>query len=137
MKYNIIINIIYISLSFEIIITDGVYAILSNNKYLFYLEGSIMTSYNFEQSSLFRIITIGVSLNDNLCNIEEIKNNNKLSLSQDKKLTFNNSINHSQIWSLIRIENNYFIIKNDNYKCFIKMNELKYICDNNIKDEVV
>ena len=124
-------EIYYGCLSFEAEISDGVYTFLLDGMYLSYIDGNFMQSYIFDNRALFRILSIRFSLNDNsFHNIEEINTNFKLSLSEDKELTFNNIINHSENWRFIRLENNYFVIKNKNYQCYIKKNKVKYMCDN-------
>ena len=131
MLINFFIIIIYGCLSFEAEISDGVYTFLLDSTYLSYIDGNFIQSYIFGKESLFRILSIRFSLNDNsFHNIEEINTNFKLSLSENKELTFNNIINHSENWRFIRLENNYFVIKNKNYQCYIKKNKVKYMCDN-------
>ena len=124
-------EIYYGCLSFEAEISDGVYTFLLDGTFLSYIDGNFIQSYIFGKGSLFRILSIRFSLNDNsFYNIEEINTKFKLSLSENKELTFNNIINHSENWRFIRLENNYFVIKNKNYQCYIKKNKVKYICDN-------
>ena len=130
MKYYILINIFYIYLSFENSILDGVYAIIFDNLYLSHNNGKCIASYNFDQNTLFRIKKIRIAFNDILYNIEEINTNIQLSLSQNKELMFNASINYSPIWSFIRMKNNSFLIKNINFNCYLKINCSNYYCDN-------
>ena len=130
MKSIILINIIYLCLTFETFISHGVYAFLLDGMYLSYFEGKIISSDKFDKRALFRIIPISNSRKDNLYNIEEINSNLKLSLSNQKELLFNNSYINSEIWSFITIEQNYFVIKNINNICYIKNKAYKYICEN-------
>ena len=130
MLINFFLTIIYGCLSFEAELSDGVYTFLLDGMYLSYIDGNFMQSYIFDNRALFRILSIRFSLNsDSYYNIEEINTNFKLSLTENKELTFNSIINYSENWRFIRLENNYFIIKNKNYQCYIKKNKVKYMCD--------
>ena len=127
--YNLLI-IIYICFSFQNKIKNGIYNLITENSYLYYNKRKLNISENLlYPNSFFRIKKVAGILNNSLYNIEDLFKNLKLSFSENKELNFIDNNTESVLWSFINInENNYVIKNNDN--CYIIISKYKVFCDN-------
>ena len=130
----LLIIILYISFSIQIIIKDGVYNILYDKYYLQYFKRKIYNcDYLKYPNTFYRINKISNLTNESLYYIEEIFTKYKLIYLKNKELIFKKKDKNTlplSIWNIIKIKNNYYILRNKN-NCFIKVikNNIT-ICDN-------
>ena len=127
MLINKLIIILYINFSYQRIIKNGVYNIINNNLNLYRIKNYVFLSEKFDYPySFYKII----KLKDNECffNIEAIQTHDKLSYLDNKEVIFKNNIDNTQLWKLIQINENNYVIENYN-KCFLTIKNNKLICD--------
>ena len=130
MKLNIIFF-LYILLTTESFIKNGVYNIVSNNLYLYYSRRKIFLSDNIYDTSFFRLIKVKGNFKNSLYQIEDIETKKKLAVSNNKDLIFvktNNKMNNYIFWNFQKLENNTYLIKNIQ-DCFIIINNLYISCE--------
>ena len=130
MNLNLVIIILYIFLSLQNDIKNGIYNIIFDNLYLSYHKLKLSSTHNFRQNTFFRLRKTDLPFNEIFYNIEEIKTNYKLIFSENKELVFNNENDNRQLWSLIKKDKYHFSIKNKNNSCYIKVDKFKYHCEN-------
>ena len=108
---------------------NGVYNFIVDNFYLSYYKEKISLSHIFDPNSFFRIIKVR-NTNNFYYKIEDINKNHKLGIRNNKELKFFIKKNKYQMWSFIDVGENFFVIKNNHNKCYIKIDKLKNSCDN-------
>ena len=109
-------------------IKNGVYNIVSNDLYLKNDKNNLSVTKTFSYPNTFiRIVKITENYYKNYYSIEFIISNLKLTYSEKNKIIFSNDNNTFNLWKIIGVGNNNFIIKNKN-NCFIKIDELNVFC---------
>ena len=135
MNLNKIILIIYICLANQKSINNGVYNILIDNQYVYYYKGRLQLSNEFFYPNTFiRLRKITGNFKDTLFSIEQLNKKYRLSYLDDKELIFHNLKNDLNLWSIIKVNENYFVISNSN-NCYIVFENSKLICDNVPKEK--
>ena len=133
MKFFLFYNIIYISLSLDIILTDAIYHLIYKNLFLTCLNKTI----KFDKSHIgsinisFRINKHSYNLNNSYYYIEHLETNNKICVSKNKnkiKLKKKVNIHNMYFWTFIKKKNNNYLIQNEN-KCFLKVKDSSIKCD--------
>ena len=130
MKLNIIFF-LYILLTTESFIKNGVYNIVSNDLYLYYSRRKIFLSDNILETSFFRLIKVKGNFENSLYQIEDIETKKKLAVSNNKDLVFikqNNKMNNYIIWKFKKLEANAYLIENIQ-QCFVIINNLYISCE--------
>ena len=131
MNLNKLLILLYICFSFQKPVNNGVYNMIIDEINVYYYKGAVLLSKDFiYPNSFIRIRKISGNFNDTLYNIEEIDKKYKLSYLENKELIFNKLKNELQLWNFIKINENNFVIKNNNTNCYIAINNYKLICDN-------
>ena len=135
MNENIFFILLYIiSFSFQIIIKDGVYILLSNNYYFQYNKKKAITKDSLKYpSSYFRIN----KANKKYYYLQILNTEYKLSYSRDSELIFiktKNRNNLLNLWNIIKTKNESYVIQNQN-NCFIKIEKFNNIKCKNISME--
>ena len=120
---------LYILLTFQSAIKNGVYNFICEDLYLSLYKKKISLSHIFDLNAFFRIKKLNKNFNDSVYHIEEIRKKYKLNILDNKELTFSNSKNNFNQWNFIKINTNNYLIKSNNNNCYIKKNELKLLCD--------
>ena len=115
---NLLILLIYICFSFQKNIKNGVYNIINNDSYLNSNKGQLSLSNKFNANTFFRITKKSGNLNDTCYFIEEIESNNRLTYLIDKELILDNLNSDSELWNILKINNDSYIIRNVN-SCYI------------------
>ena len=128
MKFCNLLFMLYILLTFQTAIKNGVYIFISNDLYLSLYKKKISLSHIFDRNTYFRIKKINKNFNSIAYYIEEIHNNYKLNILDNKELIFNNKKNNFNQWNFIKLNDNDYLIKNNN-NCYIKRKDLKLLCD--------
>ena len=117
----IVILIFYISITNQNLIKNGVYNILSDDLYLKNYKNTLSVSKKFSYPNTFiRIVNKQGNYNKNYYLFELIKSNLKLTYSQRDKIIFSDDNNNLDLWNIIKINHDSFLIKNKN-NCFIKI----------------
>ena len=112
-------------------IKNGVYNLMLNNLNLLYNKRRLFLSESFKYpNAFFRISKVYKSKNESYYNIEEIYTKYKLSYFKNKELFFNKNNDDFEIWRIVKLKENNFIIKNKQSNCSIFFNDYKFICDN-------
>lgn len=121
---------IYINLSYQNLIKNGVYNLINKNAYLSYFKGKITVSLHFRYPyTFFRIKKIEEIINDTFYIIEETKTNNKLTYFENNILSLKRK-NNLQFWKLIEInDGNDYLIQNTLNNCYVRVNNLEVFCD--------
>jgi hypothetical protein len=128
MKFNYFILLLYIILSIEKKIKDGVYSIINDNLYLDYNKGKISLNANFKYpNTFFRIKKIIKTFNNSFYYIEELINHLKLSYFENNELNFIG--NESLLWNFLQVDDKNYVIQNYE-KCYIIIKNSKVFCDN-------
>ena len=98
-------------------------------------RNQISISANFAYpKTFFRIKKTKQTFNENYYYIEEIERKERLTLSKIDELSLDKNETNFQLWNIIEIKENNYIIKNYN-NCYIKIDNLKVSCENiNIED---
>ena len=121
---------LFISFTLQLMIKEGVYNLLWDNRYLQFNKNSISISNTFiHPNSYFRIKKINTG---NYYFLQTIKENYLLSYSLKKILVFINEAEtnkNSTAWKFIISKNNNYAIKNKN-NCYIKITKNKITCEN-------
>jgi len=130
MKLNKIIILLYLFLTNQNLVNNGVYNILFKNSYIYYYKGKILLSNEFKYPNTFiRIRKISGNFNETLFSIQEIDKRYILSYLDSQEIIFNKKKNTIKLWNFIKINENNYIIKNSN-NCYIVFKKEKFICDN-------
>ena len=128
MLINKLIIILYINLTFQNIIENGVYDIINNNLHLNKVKNNnnIYLSKNFYYpNTFFRITKLNFERNVYFYKIEDLETNSKLSCENNSELVLNNKIDKSELWKIIRInETNYLIENYNHYYLTIEKNKI-------------
>ena len=130
MKLNIVLF-LFILLSIENKIKNGVFNIVSNDLYLYYSRRKIYVSNNIYVTSFFRVIKINGNFKNTLYQIEDIETKKKLTVANNKDLIFvqqKNEINNYLFWNFKRLENNSYLIENIQH-CFLIISNLNISCE--------
>lgn len=118
---------LYISMSINRIIEEGVYSIIFNNIYLQYYRRKILFHNSLKYpNTYFRIKNI--YNNNKFYFIEELITRFKLSYVKEKDLIFKKEDNNTS-WNFVNIKNNIYIIINKN-GCYIKISYFHIVCEN-------
>jgi len=124
----IVILIFYISITNQKLIKNGVYNILSDDLYLKNYKNTLGVSKKFSYPNTFiRIVKKRGNYDKNYYLFELIKSNLKLTYSQRDKIIFSYDNNNLDLWNIIKINHDSFLIKNKN-NCYIKISELNVFC---------
>ena len=132
-KINILI--ILFSLSFEVLLENGIYNFIFNDLYVNYYNNELIISKSdlSKVNSRFRIKNILEKLNISFYFIESLNKNDELFISNNQtiplfvKYKFKKKKNF--LWTFIKKKNNKYIIQNRNY-CYIKVINFKIKCQN-------
>ena len=128
MLINKLIIILYINLTYQNIIENGVYDIINNNLHLNKIKNSIYLSKKFYYpNTFFRITKLDCEKNDYFYNIEDLETNSKLSCENNNELALNNKTDKSELWKLILINETNYLIENYNHY-YLKIEKNKIIC---------
>ena len=120
---------IYIYISEQKNIKNGVYNLIVDNLYLYYLKRKIYLYDIFKHpNTFFRIKRIYKNNNDTYFNIEEIYPNYKLGYLENKEVSFIKKKDDSQLWKFILLNSTEFAIQNIE-GCFIIINNFKFLCE--------
>lgn len=120
---------IYIYISEQKNIKNGVYNLIVDNLYLYYLKRKIYLYDIFKHpNTFFRIKRIYKNNNDTFFNIEEIYPNYKLGYLENKEVSFIKKKDDSQLWKFILLNSTEFAIQNIE-GCFIIINNFKFLCE--------
>ena len=102
-----------------------------NNLNLLYNKRRLLLSESFKYpNAFFRISKVYKSKNESFYNIEEIFTKYKLSYFKNKEVFFNKNNDDFELWRIVKLKENNFIIKNKQSNCYIFFNDYKFICDN-------
>ena len=130
MKNIIFIFLLYLSISTQKILKNGVYILTIDNFYLYYFKENLSLSHNFtSKNNFFRIKKISKLLNYNYYIIGQLSKNMNLYHSETINIGFNRSTNEFNFWKFIEINNSYYVIQNKK-SCFIKIKQLNVFCYN-------
>ena len=122
---------IYIDLTLQNVIKNGVYNFINKNRYLSYYKDKIITSSYFKYpNTFFRITKNDDNLNNTSYIIEEILYNKKLTHSENNLLFLRRIKNNLQFWKIINInDDNDYLIQNILNNCYIKIINNKIFCN--------
>ena len=121
---------LYICISNQKILKNGIYTLIVDKLYLYNYKGNITVSNNFKHpNTFFRIKIISKTLNDIFYNIEHLNTKIELSYSSNKELRYNKENNCSDLWKFVEINDNNYIIENQD-GCFVKVKKLNVYCYN-------
>ena len=110
-------------------IKNGVYNIIADNYYLYYLKRKLYLLDIFKHpNTFFRIKKIYENENGSFFNIEEIYTDYKLGYLENKEIQFIKKIDDTQVWKFILLNKTDYIIQNNN-DCFIIINKLNISCE--------
>ena len=127
MKINNLLIIIYIFFSTQKKIKNGVYIIVVKEYYLCYYKRKIYVSSTFHINNFFRITKKEINLIETFYNIEPTEKKIELSVTETKNLMFSNEDGIHQLWNIIKVDEDNFIIKNiDN--CFVLIDGVNVFC---------
>ena len=127
-KYFLIL--IYIYLTYQKNIQNGVYNILNNHFYFSTFKNRIHLSENFiYPKTFFRIKKEKKILNEQFYYIEEIERKERITLSNTDTLNLEKNITNLQLWNIIEINENNYIMKNFN-NCYLIIDNLELVCHN-------
>ena len=130
MKNINFILVLYITISTQKTLKNGIYILTVDNFYLYYYKKNLSLSKNFIYAhNFFRIKKISKHLNFNYYIIGQLYKNMKLYHSEDKKIGFNNNTNDSNLWNIIGINDRDYVIQNKK-SCFIKIERFNVSCNN-------
>ena len=126
----ILVIFLYICLSIQKSIKNGIYNLISNNLYLNYYRSKLGLSDSFKYpDTFFRIKKISKMINNSFYYIEELFNESKITYIENKELNFSENNNQSFLWSFIKVNNTNYAIKNSD-NCYIQLNKLEVLCAN-------
>ena len=127
MKLNYFIFFLYLCLSNEKNIKNGIYNLINENSYLDYYNGKISQNSNFKYpNTFFRIKKIVKTSDNTFYYIEDLLNQLKLSYFENNELNFTE--NDSFLWSFLKINDCNYVIKS-NENCYINLKNSKFFCD--------
>ena len=107
---------------------NGIYNLMTDGQYLFYINKNLNVSKNFRYpNTFFRIKMLYKTINGTFYNIEELNKNLKLIHSENKELSFNRKKDNISIWKIIKSGEKKYVIKNKN-NCYIKVDNFKVLC---------
>ena len=130
MVINLFVVLLYISISIQKILKNGVYSFIVENFYLYSYKGNLKVSTNFRYpNTFFRIKIIQKTLNDTLYNIEELNSKIKLSYLSNKELSFSREKNDLFLWKFVDINEKNYIIKNEE-GCYVEIKKQSVFCEN-------
>ena len=87
-----------------------------------------MSEYFDYPYSYYRIIKLKANKSEIFYNIEAMETNYKLSYLENKEVILNNNIDNCQLWKLIQIKENNYVIENYNH-CFLSIKKNRLICE--------
>lgn len=121
---------LYISISTQKILKNGVYILTVDNFYLYYYKKNLSLSKIFRYDhNFFRIQKNSKHLNCNYYIIGQLYKNKKLYYSESKKISFNKNTNDFNLWKFIELNDSYYVIQNKK-SCFIKIERFNASCKN-------
>ena len=129
MNLNNLLIIIYINLTFQKKIKNGVYNIISKNLYLYFYKGKIALSENFAYpNTFFRINFFKKTPETIFYIIQEIETNELLTPLETREISLDKKITDSQLWQILEINENNYVLKNYN-NCYVKIDNKRVFCD--------
>ena len=129
MILNCLLFLFYFCFSFQDNIKNGVYNLINDDDLYLYLKKTTLSlTKNFVYPTTYFRISNNININKDFYNIEEISFNYKLSVLDNKKLNFSLEISDLQLWNFININDNNYIIQNNN-DCYLKVSEINAFCD--------